>query len=55
MPTSKIPYKGQSEALADETVSQSPDFRLLIDSAPALIHTVLLDENPTSSIQVGSN
>ena len=29
--------------LADEKVSPSPDFRLLIDSAPALIHTSLPD------------
>ena len=29
--------------LADEAASQSPDFRLLIDSAPSLIHTSLPD------------
>jgi len=43
MPTSKISNRGVAGALADEKASQSPDFRLLIDSAPALIHTALPD------------
>jgi len=43
MPTSRISNRGQAEALADEKATQSPDFRLLIDSAPALIHTGLPD------------
>ena len=43
MPTSKISNRGQAGALADEKATQSPDFRLLIDSAPALIHTGLPD------------
>ncbi|MGO9519327.1 MAG: PAS domain-containing protein, partial [Candidatus Korobacteraceae bacterium] len=43
MPTSKISNGGQAGMLADEKVSPSPDFRLLIDSAPALIHTSLPD------------
>ncbi len=43
MPTSKISNRGQAGALADEKATPSPDFRLLIDSAPALIHTGLPD------------
>ena len=43
MPTSKISNGGQPGALADEKAPPSPDFRLLIDSAPALIHTSLPD------------
>jgi PAS domain S-box-containing protein len=39
MPTSKTSNRGHAEALADETASQSPDFRLLVDSTPSLIHT----------------
>ena len=39
MSTSRIPNRGPTSALAEETASQSPDFRHLIDSAPALIHT----------------
>ena len=43
MPMSKISNKGQAPALADGKASQAPDFRLLIDSLPALIHTSLPD------------
>ena len=43
MPTSKISNRGQAEALAGERAIQSPDFRLLIDSTPNLIHTSLPD------------
>ncbi|MGB8771205.1 MAG: sigma 54-interacting transcriptional regulator [Candidatus Korobacteraceae bacterium] len=43
MSTSRIQNRGPAGALADDTASQSPDFRLLIDSAPALIHTSLPD------------
>src|SRR5271167_3176052 len=43
MPTSRISNRGQAEALAEEKATPSPDFRLLTDSAPALIHTGLPD------------
>ena len=43
MPMSRISNKGQAPALADGKASQAPDFRLLIDSLPALIHTSLPD------------
>src|ERR1700693_2732432 len=43
MSTSKISNRGLAGAFADKRVSQSPDLRLLIDSAPALIHTGLPD------------
>src|SRR5246127_3793097 len=43
MPTSKSSHRGPVGALADEKGTQSPDFRLLIDSAPSLIHTALPD------------
>ena len=43
MTASKISNRGVARALADETASQSPDFRLLVDSAPSLIHTALPD------------
>ena len=43
MSTSKISNRGLAEALGDQKAGQSPDFRLLIDSAPALIHTSLPD------------
>ena len=43
MSTSKISSRGHAEALADEKATSSPDFRLLVDSAPALIHTALPD------------
>ena len=43
MPTSKVSNSGLAGGLADERTSTSPDFRLLVDSAPALIHTSLPD------------
>ena len=43
MSTSKIPSMGPGEPLGDQRAIQAPDFRLLIDSAPALIHTSLPD------------
>ena len=43
MPTSKTLNTGLAGTLADESGSQSPDFRFLINSAPALIHTGLPD------------
>jgi PAS domain S-box-containing protein len=43
MRTSKIPSMVMGEPLGDQRASRSPDFLLLIDSAPALIHTGLPD------------
>src|SRR5580658_7526066 len=43
MSTSKIPSVGLGESLGDQRAIQAPDLRLLIDSAPALIHTSLPD------------
>ena len=43
MRTSKISNMGLARALGDQRAGQSPDLRLLIDSAPALIHTSLPD------------
>jgi PAS domain S-box-containing protein len=43
MPTSMISNSGATGSAADGKASQSSDFRLLIDSVPALIHTGLPD------------
>jgi PAS domain S-box-containing protein len=43
MPTSGISNRGQSEPLAEEKATPAPDFRLLIESVPSLIHTSLPD------------
>jgi formate hydrogenlyase transcriptional activator len=43
MSTSKILSMGLGEPLGDQMAGQAPDLRLLIDSAPALIHTSLPD------------
>ncbi len=43
MTTPKIPIGGLEGSLADGRASQAPDLRLLIDTAPALIHTSLPD------------
>jgi PAS domain S-box-containing protein len=43
MSTFKIPSMGLREPLDDQRAGQAPDLRLLIDSAPALIHTSLPD------------
>jgi PAS domain S-box-containing protein len=43
MSTSKIPSTGLGKPNGDQHGGYSPDFRLLIDSAPALIHTSLPD------------
>ena len=43
MSTARISSKGQAHALADRTAAHPPDLQLLIDSAPALIHTSLPD------------
>ena len=43
MSTSKIPRMGLERPLGDQRAGQPPDLRLLINSAPALIHTSLPD------------
>src|SRR5246127_4239250 len=43
MPTSKISNRELAKTRADARANQSPDLQLLIDSAPALIHTGLPD------------
>ena len=43
MSTSKISSMGLGQSLADQRAGRAPDLRLLIDSAPALIHTGLPD------------
>ncbi len=43
MPTSKVSNSGLASGFAVQRTSTSPDFRLLVDSAPALIHTSLPD------------
>ncbi len=43
MSTSKIPSMRLEEPLGDQGAGQAPDLRLLINSAPALIHTSLPD------------
>ena len=43
MSTVKIPSMKLAEAHGDQGTAQAPDLRLLIDSAPALIHTGLPD------------
>ncbi len=43
MSTSKIPRMRLEEPLGDQRAGEAPDLRLLINSAPALIHTSLPD------------
>src|ERR1700760_5685 len=43
MRKSRISKRGRAPTPADETPNQFPDFRLLIESTPSLIHTGLPD------------